>query len=182
MSQKPAFINGKTIYLREVIGSDINDNYHRWMNDIAITRYLEIRYIPQSKENIRRFVESMDGDSNEIFLAICSKENNLHIGNIKLGPINWVHGFADISLLIGEKDYWGKGIATEAIRAFAAFAFNTLNLNKLKAGCYSENKGSEKAFIKAGFIREGVLKNHWRVNGKFQDEILLGLCCEDWKK
>lgn len=176
------FIEGKQIYLREVRISDVNENYYRWLNDSEVNRYLETRYIPRSIQNIREFVEKMDGNPDEIFLAICLKENDLHIGNIKLGPINWIHRFADISLLIGEKAYWGKGIATEAIMAVTRFAFDVLNLNKLQAGCYSKNIGSAKAFIKTGFTQEGVLKNHWIVSGEYQDEIILGLCGSEWRK
>lgn len=176
------FIKGKRIYLREVRISDVNENYYRWLNDPEITRYLEIRYMPRSLENIRRFVEGMDGKPDELFLAICLVENDRHIGNIKLGPINWIHRFADISLLIGERSCWGKGLATEAIGILAGFAFNVLNLNKLRAGCYSANIASAKAFIKTGFTKEGVLKNQWILGDEYQDEILLGLCRQDWRK
>ncbi|MDQ7837900.1 MAG: GNAT family protein [Thermodesulfobacteriota bacterium] len=176
------FIDGKRIYLREVRLSDVGESYHRWLNDPDVNRYLETRYIPQSLEGIKRYVERMDGNTSEIFLAICLKENDKHIGNIKLGPINWIHRFADVSLLIGEKAYWGKGIATEAITILTAFAFDILNLHKLRAGCYAENIGSATAFMKAGFREEGILKKQRCVKGQFQDEMLFGLCCEDWVK
>jgi len=174
------FIEGERVYLREVRISDVNENYYKWMNDSEVYQYLETRYTPRSIENIIKYVESMDGKSDEIFLAICLKENNKHIGNIKLGPINWIHKFGDISLLIGEKDYWGKGIAYEAIKILTEFSFNTLNMHKLKAGCYADNIGSAKAFEKVGFEREGIFKKQWMVNGKYQDEIILSLCYEDW--
>jgi RimJ/RimL family protein N-acetyltransferase len=174
-----AFITGQQIYLREVRLSDVNENYYRWLNDPEVTRYLETRYIPRSLENIRKYVEAMNGNPDEIFLAICLKKDDMHVGNIKLGPINWIHGFADISLVIGEKAVWGRGIAAEAIRLLSRFAFDVLNLHKLRSGCYEENKGSIKAFLKTGFAQEGALKKQWQVNGKFQDEILLGLCREE---
>ncbi len=174
-----AFITGKRINLREVRLSDVNENYYRWLNDPDVTRHLEIRYIPRSMENIGKYVEEMDGNPHEIFLAICLKEDGRHVGNIKLGPINWIHGFGDISLVIGEKAVWGRGIAAEAIRLLSRFAFDVLNLHKLRSGCYEENKGSIKAFLKAGFTQEGALKKQWQVNGNFQDEILLGLCREE---
>ncbi len=181
MNPEPAFINGKTLYLREVRESDVTDNYYCWMNDPQVTQYLEVRYTPLSMESIRSFVRSMDGQRDDVFLAICNKADGRHIGNIKLGPINWIHGFGDISLLIGEQAFWGRGKAAEAISLITEYAFMTLNLNKVKAGCYAGNKGSEKAFIKAGFVREGVLKNQWRTQGGFMDEILLGQWVEDWK-
>ncbi len=176
------FIEGERIYLREVRVSDVNDDYYRWLNDPEVNRYLETRYIPQSHENIRRYVEALDGKRDEIFTAICLKEDDRHIGNIKCGPINWVHGFGDISLLIGEKDCWGKGIATEAIRLLTNYAFNVLSLRKVKAGCYAINVGSQKAFKKAGFKVEGVLKDQWIVAGKPMDEIVLGLTAESLRK
>lgn len=173
------FIDGKQIYLRDVRISDVNENYQKWMNDPAVNQYLETRYVPQSQENIRRYVEKMDGNPDEIFLAICLKESDQHIGNIKLGPINWIHRFADISLLIGEKSIWGQGIATEAIRLLSRFAFGVLNLHKLRSGCYENNKGSARAFLKVGFVEEGALRKQWLVDGKYQDEIVFGLCPEE---
>ena len=175
------FLEGINIYLREVNETDVTDNYYNWINDPEINQYLETRYFPRSKTNILDYVKHMDGLSNEVFFAICDKATNKHIGNIKLGPINWIHRYGDISLLIGEKDYWGKGLATEAIRLVTEFGFYTLNLHKIKAGCYENNHGSAKAFEKVGFVREGLLKKQWMVNGSLQDEILLGICFEDYK-
>lgn len=179
--QNKYFLTGDKIYLREVRVTDVNENYYRWLNDSEVSQYLETRYVPRSIENIKKYVESMDGKSDEIFLAICLKENDKHIGNIKLGPVNFIHKFGDISLLIGEKDYWGKGIAYDAIKTLTEFAFKSLNMHKLKAGCYAGNIGSAKAFEKAGFTREGIFKKQWMVNGEYQDEIVLGLCYEDWQ-
>jgi len=177
-----SFIEGEQIYLREVRTSDVGEQYYRWLNDPEVTRYLETRYIPRSLQNIREFVERMDGNQDEIFLAICLKEDDRHIGNIKLGPINWIHRFGDVSLLIGEKGCWGKGVGTEAIRVLTAFAFDVLNLNKLRAGCYGDNTASARAFMKAGFVQEGVLKGQWQTEGRLQDELLFGLCREDWNQ
>ncbi|MFA6260118.1 MAG: GNAT family N-acetyltransferase [Bacteroidia bacterium] len=176
------FVESTSIYLREVRESDVNDHYYNWLNDPEINQFLETRYVPRSLENIRAFVKSMDGNSHEVFLAICDKATDKHIGNIKLGPINWIHRYADISLLVGDKSYWGKGIATEAIRLVTEFAFYRLNLHKVKAGCYAENVGSKKAFEKVGFVLEGVMKKQWILNGEFQDQLYLGLCVEDYKR
>lgn len=174
------FLEGSGIYLREVRLSDVNENYYQWLNDSEINQFLETRFLPQSIHNIEEFVRSKDGNSNEVLFAICDKISSKHIGNIKVGPINWIHRYADISLLIGDKAFWGKGVATEAIQLVSHFSFNVLNLHKLKAGCYEKNVGSMKAFEKAGFEKEGLLKKLWMLNGTFQDQVLLGLCAEDF--
>ena len=175
------YIEGRRLFLREVRQEDVNDDYYSWMNDPEVTRYLETRYIPQSRENISRYVEAMSGKRDEIFLAICMRKSAAHIGNIKLGPINWIHRFADISLIIGEKKCWGKGYGSEAIRMLSRYAFEVLNLRKLRSGLYSDNIGSARAFRKAGFTEEGRLKRQWISVGGFQDELLFGLCEEVWR-
>ena len=169
------YLRGKRIYLREVRETDVNDNYYAWLNDPEINRYLETRYIARSIENIKKYVHEKQADTNEPFLAICLIGDVRHIGNIKLGPINWIHRKADVSLVIGAKDLWGKGYASEAISIICDYAFRVLGLNKLKAGVYVMNVGSIKAFERCGFKREGLFKGDFYCDGKEMDSVALGL-------
>lgn len=177
-----SFISGDRIYLREVRISDVNEQYYSWLNDPEINQYLETRFVPRSLSNIEDFVKRMDGNEKEPFFAICLHEDNRHVGNIKIGPINWHHRSADISLFVGDKSLWGKGIATEAIKLVTDFGFRILNLNKLKAGCYANNLGSAKAFEKLGFEREGLLREQFISNGNKIDMIVLGITASDYWK
>lgn len=169
------FIEGIKIYLRGISIDDVNENYYRWMNDEEITAFTESRFMPYSIEKIKDYVTKIDEHSNTVFLAIIDKATNKHIGNIKLGNINWIHRSADIGIIIGEKDFWGKGYASEAIELITNYAFNKLNLNKLVAGCYIDNKGSINAFKKVGFQEEGLLKKQFFYKGDFTDSLLLGI-------
>jgi len=166
------FLETEQLLLRGLQASDADGPYHKWMNDAEITQYLESRYVPHSPEDLRRFIDRK-GDEKNLFLALCLKNQGTHIGNIKLGPIDFIHRRADIGILIGDRAQWGKGLATEAISALSGFAFNELNLHKLTAGCYTPNIGSAKAFERAGFTREAVLKNHNFSGGQWIDCILL---------
>lgn len=167
-------LKGERIYLRKVRFSDVTDQYHRWMNDPEVNRYLETRFSHQSREKIESYVRTMETDPDSVFLAIVLKNKDTHIGNIKIGPMNWSHRFADISLFIGEKGCWGKGYGTEAIDLVVTYAFNALNLHKVTAGFYADNIGSIKAFRKAGFKEEGRRKNHRFCQGRYVDEVLMG--------
>jgi [ribosomal protein S5]-alanine N-acetyltransferase len=173
--KRRGLLEGDRIYLRGVCLDDVNEVYCGWLNDPEVNKYLESRFYPQTLETLRDFVGSKLGDRENPFFAIILKEGDRHIGNIKLGPINNIHRFADIGIIIGEKDCWGKGYGLEAIRLIVKYAFDTLNLHKLTAGCYEPNAPSMKAFIKAGFTQEGVRKSHCYCDGKYVDDILLGL-------
>ena len=182
MAQYQNFIEGERIYLREVRPSDVNENYYRWMNSPEITRFLESRFYPNSMEGLREYVASKLGDRDNIFLAIVLKDGDRHIGNIKLGPINWIHRFADIGIIIGEKDCWGAGYASEAIQLIANYAFRELNLHKLTAGAYDQNQGSIKAFQKVGFVIEGVRKRYFYYHGEYVDDVILGMVKPEGKE
>jgi len=169
------FLEGERIFLREVRPSDVKENYYRWMNDPEITRYLESRYYPNSMETLTQYVREKSGDPQNVFLAIIIKKDDRHIGNIKLGPINWIHRFGDIGIIIGEKECWGQGLATEAIRIMVEYAFGVLNLHKLTAGYIGSNEGSKKAFQNCGFEVEGVRKKQAFLEGEYVDTVLMGI-------
>jgi len=169
------FLQGERLYLREVRPEDVTERYHRWMNDPDVTRFLECRFYPNSMEKLKEYVASRLGDRDNVLLAMVLQEEHRHIGNIKLGPIDWIHRTGDIGLLVGERDCWGQGYATEAIRVLTDYAFGTLNLMKLTAGAYDPNQGSIRAFQKAGFQIEGKRKRQYFCEGDYVDLVQMGL-------
>ena len=179
-SMQHAFITGTRLYLRGLQAADAGGPYLSWLNDPDVGRYLETRYQPWSQARLERYIAQLDGSQHDFLFGICLRENDRHIGNIKLGPVNWIHRFGEVGLLIGEKDLWGKGYASEAIGLLCDFAFGTLNLHKLKAGCYADNQGSARAFVRNGFVEEGRLRQQWLMDNQYQDSLLLGLLRDDY--
>ena len=171
---KPASVlDGANVYLRKIVMFDVNSNYHQWMNDEEVVKYLEVRHTRRSMKDLREYVSSVIERKEDAFFAICLNETGRHIGNIKLGPINKNHGFAYVGFLIGDREYWGKGIATEALNLICRYAFETLKLRKVLAGCYETNLASLRVFKKAGFKKEGAQEAQWLCDGKYVDGILL---------
>jgi RimJ/RimL family protein N-acetyltransferase len=121
------------------------------------------------------YVKQIRANPDYLFLAIIAKNDNKHIGNIKLGPINRHHKYADVGIIIGDKTFWGKGYATEAIKLVVAYAFEVLKLHKLTAGAYMNNAGSVKIFKKAGFSIEGLRKRQYLYKGRYVDAVLFGI-------
>ena len=107
---------------------DVSDQYIGWLNNPEINRYLETRFNQQNKENCEIFVTTILNDPASYLFGIFDKKTCSHIGNIKLGFINRHHNTAQLSLFIGEKECWGKGYATEAIKCITQWGFNILGL------------------------------------------------------
>lgn len=164
---------GKNISLRELRTEDASESYYNWMNDPEMNQFLESRFYPNSMDKIKSFISSVNESSNSVFFAIIDNQSQEHIGNIKLGSINWIHRVGDIGLIIDRKK-WGQGVATEAIELVVNYAFSDLGLHKVIAGAYSDNVGSIHAFEKNKFVIEGVRKAHAFYKGKYTDVVLLG--------
>lgn len=167
-------LSGEHVCLRSIQESDASEDYCRWMNDSEVNQYLESRFQPWSIEQIKEFVRIMRADANSVFFAIVDKDSDKHIGNLKIGPLRREHKTAEIGLVIGDKNYWGRGVGTEAVELACDFIFNSLNYRKATAGAYSVNESSVKVFQKCGFVIEGVRKKQSLCNGQYVDSVILG--------
>lgn len=165
----------KSLYLRPLTSLDVTDKYISWLNNPNINQYLEIWNYTHTYDNVRSFVESINSKDNEFLFGIFLLNTDEHIGNIKVGPIKYYHLVADVSYLIGEESAWGKGYATEAIKAISEYAFKELGVNKLSASLYISNVGSGKALEKAGFLQEGHRIKHAVLKGQLEDIIEYGM-------
>ena len=154
--------------------ASVGPDYVGWLNDPEVNRHLESRFAHQTEAGTRAFVRTMLERPDTLFLGIRDDRTGLHVGNIKLGPIDRNHGLGEIGLMIGRREAWGRGIGAAAIAAVADIAKHQLGLRKVTAGCYAENVGSRKAFEKAGFGVEGTRPAHFILDGRPEDLVLLG--------
>jgi N-acetyl sugar amidotransferase len=173
-------IPGNKIYLRSLTIEDASAEYCSWLNDPEVNQYLETR--KSTIEELKSYIHKQIEDPNSIFVGIFDSHNDVHIGNIKLEPINWNEKTAVLGILIGNKYYWGKGIGTEATSIFVDYAFTSLKLNAIKLGVIPENKGAIKVYEKVGFksveTRRGVI-NH---DGKIFDDLVMEIKPENRQK
>jgi RimJ/RimL family protein N-acetyltransferase len=168
-------IENNFLRLEPITQDNVTESYLRWLNDDVTTEFLEVRFNkPKTLELLRLEVEAICSDSTVILLGIFKKPDNAHIGNIKLGPINKIHGYAEIGFLIGEENERGKGFATMAIDLVTNYAFECLDIKKIIAGCYEGNHPSYYALLKAGFVKEGSQALKYDVNGTRKDGLILG--------
>ena len=159
-------------FLRSLNLNDVNDKYIEWLNDYEVTKYTEQKNIKHTKESIKNFVLEKNNSNNNYLLGIFYKD--IHIGNIKLGPIQWGHKMSDISYIIGEKKYWGKGIATKCVKKIISYSIENMMLEKINAGYYELNVGSAKVLEKCGFVIEGVRKKDVIFENKRISSIIVG--------
>ena len=166
----------KEIILRKLsLRKDISLKYQSWMNDSEVHKFTEQKYMKHSLIKIRKFVREKNNSKNEFLYGIFLKKDNsmTHIGNIKIGPINFIHRNAELSYFIGEKKLWGKGYTSLAIIEATKIA-KKMGIKKLKAGCYEKNIGSKKVLEKNKFKLEGKLESEFIYKKKRIAQYLFG--------
>lgn len=141
----------KRLLIKPLSEDSVSEQYLTWMNDPEVLKFTESRWIKYDVEDLKSFVKNMNNSQKDYLFGIFIAEAGKHIGNVKIGNINTQHKFADIGIIIGTKEEWGKGYATEAIKLAVDYAFTQLNLFKVTAGVYANNFGSIKALKKVGF-------------------------------
>ncbi len=164
---------------RPIIAGDQLDSYLGWLGDPEVVRFLEVRFARYDLEGLREYVENCNRSKNTRLFGIFLSETGEHIGNIKLGAINQHHQRGEIGLMIGGKQYWGRGFGTESIIAVTDYAFDTLGLQKVCSGCYGNNLGSLRAFLKAGYREEGRRPTHWMCENRWVDHVMLARFADD---
>jgi RimJ/RimL family protein N-acetyltransferase len=159
------------VRLRPLEADDITEDYVAWFRDVQVTHYLDSTGF--SKADALEYLETGRATRSHFMHAIVDKASGLHIGNIKLGPINWRHGLSDLVTVIGRREFWGQGYATDAIRAGNRMAFQEYGFRKLSGGIAEGNEGSLKAYMRAGWVVEGRLKGHHLIGGVPRDRIMV---------
>ena len=163
------FLIGERVYLRPLEEDDLKGPYKVWINDKEVTRYLDAGTFPVSDKNLQEYFEKNTKNTNSVIFAIVEKETKQHIGNARIYKIDWIHRKACRGIMIGEKSSWGKGYGLEVINLISKYAFEYLNLNKLRSSTYSNNKGVAKVNKRAGYKIEGKAREEYFREGEYRD-------------
>ncbi len=174
------FLWSEKLYLRPLEDSDLNEEYVQWLNDPEVTRYLGVGRFPQTQASIRQYLERFQDSTTDLILAIVDRKSNQHIGNITLNRISWIDRTADTGLMIGRRQFWGKGYAFEAWGLLIEHAFQTLGLRKIVAGAMVEHAASIAVLKRLGFQVEGVLRGQYFIDGEYRDAVRMGLFKEEF--
>jgi RimJ/RimL family protein N-acetyltransferase len=116
--------------------------------------------IPDSFEKLTLFIEALDGRT---------------IGIVALRDAEPETGEAKLDIYLGEKDTWGRGYATDAMRVICRYGFEKMRLHRISLTVVAENAGARRVYEKVGFAEEGRMRDAFRRDGKWHDKILMSL-------
>jgi len=173
-------LKNNNFYLRELDVSDVSDDYLRWVNDVEITRFLEIKYQTFTKDDLKDFVLSSKADDSKVLWGIFCNETDKHIGNISI-TCNLNRGVFDGGYFIGDREYWGSSAGLEALMLMMMHGFDNMNMRRIIAGAYSNNMNARFLFHKIGFEKEAKIKESYLCDGKPVDVVIYSMGKDKWE-
>lgn len=191
LKNKKIKIEDGRIYLKTLSEKNATKEYCSWLNNPEVNKYIMTKNATIA--GLKKYIEKNNRDPNCLFLGIFFKKNekpntgnsilvrDSHIGNIKLDSIDFKNRRATTGILIGNKDYWGKGIGTQAITLLVDYGFKNLNLKDIHLGVVSENKGAIRVYEKASFKVDRTDKKSVHNSEKLIDIILMSIKNENDK-
>jgi len=128
----------------------------KWFNDDHVLQYSEHRSRGYTREQQAMVYEDILNDPSKVQFMIVESKRSIRVGVISF-VVSSGDGSAAISIIIGEREYWGQGIATTAIEELIRYATKHHNITRFTACADVRNYGSQKAFENNGFVMLEVL-------------------------
>jgi RimJ/RimL family protein N-acetyltransferase len=153
-------------------------------DNLDVSRNLALVPYPYTVKDAKDFLKlrRKKAKHNPYNFGIILKQSGKLIGMIGFTGLDRFGGKADVGYWLGKK-YWGQGIASEALKAIAKFAFSRLKFVRLQADVFVQNRASAKLLRKIGFKKEGRKRKSARskATGKWHNTYLFGLLKSDLK-
>lgn len=108
------------------------------------------------------------------------KASSKIIGRCSLHNWNRDHWRAEIGYSMEDESFKQQGLMSEAVEAVIDYGFKLMNLNRIEALVADYNTASLRLLEKNGFVKEGILRNHYYVNGVFEDSVAFSLLREEY--
>ena len=169
------------LILRRPVSNDLPE-FFKMRTDEQVMKYVG-RPRPHSPEELKPLFEKMETGINEntdIAWVIALKSTGEFLGSIGFWRNDPENFRGEIGYML-QSEYFGKGYATEALHAALNYGFSEMKLNTVLAITDPENTFSQKILLKAGFLKEGHIREDFFFEGKFYDSAMYGLLRKDYK-
>lgn len=138
------------------------------------------------KDSLIKKLEFISGNvTKEDILVLSGKNFLISVSNKPIGfiglEVSKNNSSADIGILIN-RDNWGKGYGSEALKLVTNFCFGKLELNRLEATTYNHNIRAQRLFKNSGFKVEGIKKESFLYRGIYYNAILMAILRKEWLK
>jgi RimJ/RimL family protein N-acetyltransferase len=164
-------LSGKLVNLRPIRRSDLKF-ISSWINDADVQYYSQEEYPCYFSPWVIKCIYSEGIKGKKYIFIIEDKAGNI-IGEIWLDPIYLYNGSAELAIIIGRKEYRGRGYGKDVIDTVKKYCFKELNLNSILLKVFAFNIRAINCYKACGFKIIGRCKKNVTRNGAVYDELIM---------
>jgi RimJ/RimL family protein N-acetyltransferase len=155
--------------------------YGEWYGDQGIWRLTSWAASPLSPSAVERLFEDRELSSTDDSFAIHLKGEEEPIGVISLMNVSDANDSAELSVIVGHPEYRHHGYGADAIDTLLRYGFEELGLNRVGLSVFEFNEDAISTYERAGFRKEGRLRQALKRDGAFHDAILMSVLEPEWR-
>jgi RimJ/RimL family protein N-acetyltransferase len=155
----------------------------QWAADSEYSRLLD--WDPARRFSVKgsqKWIEKQYEKEDNHAFAIRTLDGERVIGGISLEGIRWTHRDCFVGIGLGDREFWGKGYGTDAMRIILRYAFTELNLHCVSLDVFEYNQRGVHSYEKAGFVLEGRKRGLILREGRRWDVLYMGILRDEWLK
>ena len=176
---RPTTLVGRRVCLRPLARQDLI-YLRKWLEDAEI-RGLIGEVASMSEADAEKFLEKVRADTERAWFVVVVKESNKVIGEAGLLRMDRAWRTTDISVIIWERQEWGKGYGSEALLLLLDYAFGHLKFHRVAIGVVSFNERALRFWERAGFRQEGVQRDGYYHDGKYHDFVMMSILEDEFR-
>jgi RimJ/RimL family protein N-acetyltransferase len=169
------------IYLTELDRANA-ETIRAWLNDPEVHEFLLVGHVPITREQEYAYYDAQARSTDSYAFEIHAADDGRYLGNINLKDIHPIHRRAEMGLVIGSKEDWGKGYGGDAIVACLRFAFATLGLHSVKIRAHAGNQRAIDLYRRVGFVDVGRERETVFQKGRFGDYVVLDILDREFRE
>ena len=175
---------GELVTLTAVDPEEFGTLYAQWTRDSEFLQLFDSDApLPRDPKRTHEWLrqEAEKARPGNFEFVIRRRDNAQIIGVTALSHAYSPHRNAWFAIGLGERELWGRGYGSDAMRLVLGFGFRELNLHRVNLNTFDYNPRAIRAYEKIGFVHEGRVRGALRREGRRMDIVFMGLLRAEWE-